>query len=121
MDLQGNVRLLLMLEWCISNSDEIHQGGNGAKNSFFSSTNTKGKKVSQLKYCLRLLRSAVFTQNEVLLQDLCDQGALSQLTQMLKSKKLQSSNQQTDVEIKCDILLILSASVRRTPTEKNCL
>jgi len=118
VDLQGNVRLLLMLEWCTSNLDDINQGENGAKNSFFSSTNTKGRKVSQLKYCLRLLRSAVFTQNEVLLQDLCDQGALSQLTKMLKNKKLQSSNQQTDVEIECDILLILSAMCERDTHRK---
>ena len=45
----------------------------------FHGTGGRGNKKAQMRYCLRFIRSMVSTGNEVLMQDMCDQGIISQL------------------------------------------
>ena len=72
----------------------------------------RGTKRAQLKYCLRVLRSVVSTNNEQAIQDLTDQGALALLIGILKRllqhDEAKKSNDQLDVEIQSDMLFILS-------------
>ena len=51
-------------------------GGHG--NSFHGSGG-RGNKRSQMRYCLRLLRSMVSVGDDALNQDLVDQGAINQI------------------------------------------
>lgn len=51
-------------------------GGHG--NSFHG-TSGRGNKKAQMRHCLRLMRSVVSTEDEVILQDMSDQGAINQL------------------------------------------
>ena len=55
-------------------------GGHG--NSFHG-TGGRGNKRAQMRYCLRVLRSVVSTGDEVVLQDLADQGAINQIISKL--------------------------------------
>ncbi|MGH0179523.1 UNVERIFIED_CONTAM: hypothetical protein FKN15_002072 [Acipenser sinensis] len=73
MTCQGNTRLLLLLEWCVSQDAFFGQGNS------FHGTGGRGNKKSQMRYCLRLLRSVVSLSDETVNRDLCDQGALDQL------------------------------------------
>ena len=50
----------------------------GQGNSFHG-TGGRGNKKAQMRHCLRLMRSVVSTEDEVVLQDLADQGAINQL------------------------------------------
>lgn len=102
MACQGNIRLLLLLEWCVSDDDVYSGEGNS-----FHGSGSRGTKKAQLRYCLRLLRAAVFTGHQQLILDLCDQGVLSQLLQILQGYP--ESNDVIDIEIQCDLLHILSA------------
>ena len=51
-------------------------GGHG--NSFYGAGG-RGSKRAQMRYCIRLLRSICNTGDEEILQDLTDQGIISQL------------------------------------------
>lgn len=51
-------------------------GGHG--NSFFG-VGGRGSKRAQLRFCIRLLRSVCNAGNEDILQDLTDQGLISQI------------------------------------------
>ncbi|ELU15468.1 hypothetical protein CAPTEDRAFT_176397 [Capitella teleta] len=106
MTCQGSTRLLLLLEWCFG-SDEF--GGHG--NSFHGAGG-RGNKRAQMRHCLRLIRSMVSNGKENILQDLADQGAITQLTTIL-SRFLQIRSKRTedsiDIEIQTDMLIILSA------------
>lgn len=73
MTCQGSTRILLLLEWCCGTEDF---GGHG--NSFHG-TGGRGNKRAQMRHCLRLLRSVVSTGQEVVIQDLADQGAINQI------------------------------------------
>lgn len=50
----------------------------GQGNSFHG-TGGRGNKRAQMRHCLRLMRSIVSTEDEVVIQDLADQGAINQL------------------------------------------
>ncbi|KPP76908.1 hypothetical protein Z043_103707, partial [Scleropages formosus] len=82
---QGNTRLLLLLEWCAEQGDMdclSHWGGATGKEQHghsFHGTGGRGSKKAQLRYCLRLLRTMASLANETLNQDLCDEGAITQL------------------------------------------
>ena len=63
-----------MLLYTQTQSDEYRGEGNS-----FHGPGSRDSKKAQMKYTLRLLRALVFTNNFVLIQDLCDQGVMSQL------------------------------------------
>nr|CAB3227189.1 uncharacterized protein C7orf63 [Phallusia mammillata] len=98
---QGNTRLLLLLEWCVS---ETKFEGHG--NSFHGSGG-RGNKKAQMRFCLRLLNAIVSSGNEATAQDLCDQGVISQLLNILQNFFVESDDAM-DVEMQCDMLYILS-------------
>lgn len=80
----------------------------GYGNSFHAKGG-RGSKKAQLKYCLRVVRSIVSTNNEQALQDLTDQGALGILAVILKKySSNEKQNDQIDIEIQCDILFIIT-------------
>lgn len=100
---QGSTRLLLLLEWC-TGKDEF--GGYG--NSFHGTAGYDNKKA-QMRYVLRLIRSMVSTGADAVLNDLVDQGALHQLTGILKGQDPNPATEEAiDVEMQCDMLFILS-------------
>ncbi|XP_077124392.1 cilia- and flagella-associated protein 69 isoform X1 [Ranitomeya variabilis] len=102
---QGNTRILLFLEWCCTLDAFFGQGNS------FHGTGGRGNKHAQMRYSLRLLRSVVSVGDETVNQDLCDQGAISQLLGILK-KTISSAEADNDavlLEIQCDLLFILSA------------
>ncbi|ESO82065.1 hypothetical protein LOTGIDRAFT_223522 [Lottia gigantea] len=102
---QGNTRLLLLLEWCIQSDDFSGQGNS------FHGTGGRGNKKSQMCQCLRIMRSVVSTEDELVLQDLSDQGAINQLIGILKKVFAVPIAKYTaiDIEMQTDILIILSS------------
>ncbi|XP_064410355.1 cilia- and flagella-associated protein 69 [Latimeria chalumnae] len=103
MTCQGNTRLLLFLEWCVSQDPYFGRG------NCFHATGGYGNKCPQMRHCLRLLRSVVSLGHEAVNQDLCDQGAINQLLDVLNSI-ICSSEEENEflLEIQTDILIILS-------------
>lgn len=59
---------------CLHHSDAFSGQGHS-----FHGTGGRGGKKAQMRYCIRVLRSVVCVGNELLIQDLCDQGAIGQL------------------------------------------
>lgn len=102
---QGNTRILLFLEWCSS------QDGFSGQGNCFHGTGGRGNKHAQMRYSLRLLRAMVSIGDEGVNQDLCDQGAISQLLGLLKKSLADSSGKDNSIlmEIQSDILFILSS------------
>ena len=75
----------------------------------FHAKGGRGSKRSQLKYCLRLIRSIVSLENEDAIQDLSDQGAIGVLLKILeKYSRTIDKYDQIDVDILSDILFILT-------------
>ncbi|KAG9476552.1 hypothetical protein GDO78_003215 [Eleutherodactylus coqui] len=105
MTCQGNTRILLFLEWCCSQDAFFGQG------NCFHGTGGRDNKHAQMRYSLRLLRSMVSVGDETVNQDLCDQGAISQLLETLKKVMAgaEASNDAVLLEIQCDLLFILSS------------
>lgn len=104
MTCQGSTRILLLLEWCVGKEDF---GGHG--NSIHG-TGGRGNKRAQMRHCLRLLRSVVTTSDEIVIQDLADQGAINQIITILSNAiQSQSDDDSIDVEMQSDMLLILSS------------
>ena len=115
----GSNRLLVFLEWCHSGAGTTTETAESATETAyagygnsFHAKGGRGTKRAQLKYCLRVLRSIVSTSNEQAIQDLTDQGALTILSNVLRSyannEHEQRVNDQIDVEIQCDILFVLT-------------
>ncbi|BFZ02069.1 hypothetical protein BsWGS_05107 [Bradybaena similaris] len=104
MTCQGSTRLLLLLEWCVGTEDFSGHGNS------FHGKGGRGSKKAQLHYCLRLMRSMVFTGDQMVLQDLADQGAISQLIGVLNTSFTQEiyEGDEVDIEMQTDILYILS-------------
>ncbi|KAK7110003.1 cilia- and flagella-associated protein 69-like isoform X2 [Littorina saxatilis] len=104
MTCQGSTRLLLLLEWCVG-PDSF--GGQG--NSFHG-TGGRGNKKGQMRHCLRLMRSVVSTENDVILQDMADQGAINQMLGVLNTAFTKTAEEYDTVEIEMqsDILFVLS-------------
>lgn len=100
---QGNTRLLLLLEWCTA--EKIQFSGHG--NSYHGAGG-RGNKKAQMRGCLRLLRAVVSHGNEITNQDLCDQGIITQLLNILEPLSKQDSDNCVDIEMQCDMLYILS-------------
>ncbi|KAI4889474.1 hypothetical protein NFI96_015244 [Prochilodus magdalenae] len=101
---QANTCLLMLLEWCTQQDSYFGQGHG------FHGTGGRGGKKAQMRYCVRLLRCMVSLSNSLINQDLCDQGAISQLLGLLR--QFQEREEEEDavcVEIQTDVLLTLSA------------
>lgn len=106
MACQANTCLLVLLDWCTQKgTDSIFGHGQG----FHGSGSRSGRKA-QMRYCIRLLRCMASLSNSLINQDLCDQGAISQLLGLLR--RLQETTEEEDavsIEIQTDILVTLSS------------
>ncbi|NXO75951.1 CFA69 protein, partial [Sitta europaea] len=101
---QANTLLLVFLEWCIG-QDPFFTRGNS-----FHGTGGRGNKLAQMRYSLRALRSVVALYDDAVSINLCDQGAISQLLDILQYAADKSEEKEGTVllEIQADILFILS-------------
>ncbi|NWZ92395.1 CFA69 protein, partial [Nesospiza acunhae] len=101
---QANTVLLVFLEWCIS-QDAFFGRGNS-----FHGTGGRGTKLAQMRYSLRALRSVVALYDDAVSNNLYDQGAISQLLDILKYAADKSKEKESIalLEIQADILFILS-------------
>ncbi|NXB01595.1 CFA69 protein, partial [Cnemophilus loriae] len=101
---QANTLLLVFLEWC-TGQDPFFGRGNS-----FHGTGGRGNKLAQMRYSLRVLRSVVALYDDAVSINLCDQGAISQLLDILKyaASKCKEKESTVLVEIQADILFILS-------------
>ncbi|XP_039193737.1 cilia- and flagella-associated protein 69 isoform X1 [Crotalus tigris] len=99
---QGNTRLLLFLEWCVSNDPFFTQGNS------FHGTGGRGTKLAQMRFCLRVLNPIVSLGDDAVNGDLCDQGAIHQLLGILKTTTTNHKDSALVMEIQSDLLLILS-------------
>ncbi|KAK2187769.1 hypothetical protein NP493_155g04048 [Ridgeia piscesae] len=95
---QGSTRLLLLLEWCVGTDDF---GGDG--NSFYA-VGGRGNKRAQMRHCLRLMKCMTATVDENVLQDFADQGAINQLTGILR---LMQQRDMSSDEIDCAGILLM--------------
>ncbi|KAM8967141.1 cilia- and flagella-associated protein 69 [Pelodytes ibericus] len=104
MTCQGNTRILLFLEWCVCQEPLDGHG------SCFHGTGGRCNKHALMRYSLRLLRSVVAVWDETVNQDLCDQGAISQLLGLMKIvlNHKQWTEDRILLEIQVDLLYILS-------------
>ncbi|NXD96702.1 CFA69 protein, partial [Chaetorhynchus papuensis] len=101
---QANTLLLVFLEWCIGQDPFFGQGNS------FHGTGGRGNKIAQMRYGLRVLRFVVSLYDEAVTSNLCDQGAISQLLDILKYAANKSKERETTIllEIQADALFILS-------------
>ncbi|NXV68276.1 CFA69 protein, partial [Molothrus ater] len=101
---QANTLLLMFLEWCIG-QDPFFGRGNS-----FHGTGGRGTKLAQMRYSLRALRSVVALYDDVVSKNLCDQGAISQLLDILKYAADISKEKESIalLEIQADVFFILS-------------
>ncbi|NXI28777.1 CFA69 protein, partial [Sterrhoptilus dennistouni] len=101
---QANTLLLVFLEWCIGQDPFFGQGNS------FHGTHGLGNKFAQMRYSLRVLRSIVTLYDDAVSINLCDQGAISQLLDILKYAADKSKAKEVTIllEIQADILFILS-------------
>ncbi|XP_066053986.1 cilia- and flagella-associated protein 69 isoform X2 [Chamaea fasciata] len=101
---QANTLLLVFLEWCIG-QDPFFGRGNS-----FHGTGGRGNKLAQMRYSLRVLRSAVALYDDAVSINLCDQGAIRQLLDILKYAADISKEKEDTLllEIQADVLFILS-------------
>nr|ACI62513.1 hypothetical protein [Oryctolagus cuniculus] len=104
MSCQGNARVLAFLQWCKS-EDPFFSHGNS-----FHGSGGRGNKFAQMRYSLRLLRAMVSTEDETVNTDLCENGAIQQLTGIFKTiiSNPDENEEAIVLEIQSDILLILS-------------
>ncbi|NWW47815.1 CFA69 protein, partial [Pedionomus torquatus] len=102
---QANTLLLVFLEWCICQAPFFGQGNS------FHGTGGRGNKLAQMRYSLRVLRSVVSLYDDAVNLNLCDQGAISQLLDILKYAANKSKEKEYAVllEIETDTLFVLSA------------
>ncbi|NXM69462.1 CFA69 protein, partial [Serilophus lunatus] len=101
---QANTLLLVFLEWCIGQDPFFGQGNS------FHGTGGRGNKLAQVRYSLRVLRSVVCLYDDAVNLNLCDQGAISQLLDILKYAANKSKEKEDAIllEIQADALFILS-------------
>ncbi|KFP58940.1 Uncharacterized protein C7orf63, partial [Cariama cristata] len=102
---QANTLLLVFLEWCIGQDPFFGQGNS------FHGTGGRGNKLAQMRYSLRVLRSVVSLYDDAVILNLCDQGAISQLLDILKYAANKSKEKEDAIllEIQSDVLFLLSA------------
>ncbi|KAB5565405.1 hypothetical protein PHYPO_G00241010 [Pangasianodon hypophthalmus] len=107
MACQANTCLLVLLDWCTqqAGADSFFGQGQG-----FHGSGGRGGRKAQMRYCTRLLRCMASLSNSLINQDLCDQGAISQLLGLLR--RFQERKEEEDavsVEIQTDVLVTLSS------------
>ncbi|XP_073677631.1 cilia- and flagella-associated protein 69-like [Garra rufa] len=103
MTCQANTCLLLLLDWCLQDDSS------GGRGHGFHGSGGRGGKKAQMRYCVRVLRSAVSVENEPLQQDLCDQGAIGQLLGVLRWFMGRPEDEDAvSLEIQVDCQFILS-------------
>ncbi|NXN11766.1 CFA69 protein, partial [Indicator maculatus] len=102
---QANTLLLLFLEWCMGQDAFSGQGNS------FHARGGRGSKLAQMRFSLRVLRSVVSLYHGAVSLSLCDQGAISQLLDVLKYAADKSKEQEDAIllEIQADLLFLLSA------------
>ncbi|XP_071591295.1 cilia- and flagella-associated protein 69 isoform X3 [Heliangelus exortis] len=81
----------------------------GQSNSFHG-TRGRGNKLAQMRYSLRVLRAVVSLYDDAVNLNLCDQGAIGQLLDILKYAADKSKEKEDAIllEIQADIFFILS-------------
>ncbi|NXI08443.1 CFA69 protein, partial [Irena cyanogastra] len=101
---QANTLLLVFLEWCVAQDPFFGQG------SSLHGMGGRGNKLAQIRYSLRALRSVVALYDDAVSINLCDQGAISQLLDILKYAADKSKEEECTMllEIQADVLFILS-------------
>ncbi|NWT90022.1 CFA69 protein, partial [Lanius ludovicianus] len=101
---QANTRLLVFLEWCIGQDPFFGQGNS------FHGTGGRGNKLAQMRYGLRVLRFVVSLYDDAVNINLCDQGAINQLLDILKYTVNKSKEKEITIllEIQADTLFVLS-------------
>ncbi|XP_059828185.1 cilia- and flagella-associated protein 69-like [Hypanus sabinus] len=104
MECQGNTRLLLFLDWCVSQDPYFGKGNS------FHATGGHGNKKAQMRYCLRVLRSMASLGEEIINKSLCDQGVINQLIDILEGMTDTSEKEsEINLNMQTDILIILSS------------
>ncbi|XP_008110703.1 cilia- and flagella-associated protein 69 isoform X2 [Anolis carolinensis] len=98
----GNTRLLMFLEWCLSNEPFFAQGNS------FHGTGGRGTKLAQMRYCLKVLNRVVSLCDGTVNLDLCDNGAIQQLLDILKKTTRKYEEDAIVLEIQTYVFLILS-------------
>ncbi|NXP23821.1 CFA69 protein, partial [Scytalopus superciliaris] len=99
---QASTLLLVFLEWCIGQDPFFGQGNS------FHGTGGRGNKLAQMRYSLRVLRSVVCLYDDAVNLNLCDQGAISQLLDILKYATNKYKEDAVLLDIQADTLFILS-------------
>ncbi|NXH45937.1 CFA69 protein, partial [Dicaeum eximium] len=101
---QANTLLLLFLEWCMG--QDLFSG----RGDSFHGRGGRGNKLAQMRYSLQVLRSVVALYDDAVSINLCDQGAISQLLDILKYAADKSKEKESTIllEIQADVLFILS-------------
>ncbi|XP_051658089.1 cilia- and flagella-associated protein 69-like isoform X3 [Manacus candei] len=101
---QANTLLLVFLEWCIGQDPFFGQGNS------FHGTGGRGNKLAQMRYSLRVLRIVASLYDDAVNLNLCDQGAISQLLDILRYAANKSKEKEDAIllEIQTDTLFILS-------------
>ncbi|MCJ8735662.1 hypothetical protein PDJAM_G00249940 [Pangasius djambal] len=107
MACQASTCLLVLLDWCThqAGADSFFGQGQG-----FHGSGGRGGRKAQMRYCVRLLRCMASLSSSLINQDLCDQGAISQLLGLLR--RFQERKEEEDavsVEIQTDVLVTLSS------------
>uniref|UniRef100_A0A3P9KSL4 Cilia- and flagella-associated protein 69 ARM repeats domain-containing protein n=1 Tax=Oryzias latipes TaxID=8090 RepID=A0A3P9KSL4_ORYLA len=103
MSYQGNNYLLLLLDWCVESGASYFPGQS------FNAREGKRNKKTQMLHCIRVLQSVTFQGVEFVNQDLCDQGAIHQLLEILMQMEARTyEDDEVAVEIMSDIQLLLS-------------
>ncbi|NXD18941.1 CFA69 protein, partial [Spelaeornis formosus] len=101
---QANTLVLVFLEWCTGQDAFFGRGHS------FHGTGGRGNKLAQMRYSLRVLRSVVALYDDAVSINLCDQGAIIHLLDILQYAADKSKEKESTVllEIQADILFILS-------------
>ncbi|XP_027494827.1 cilia- and flagella-associated protein 69-like isoform X2 [Corapipo altera] len=101
---QANTLLLVFLEWCIGQDPFFGQGNS------FHGTGGRGNKLAQMRYSLRVLRVVASIYDDAVNLNLCDQGAINQLLDILRYAANKSKEKEDAIllEIQADTLFILS-------------
>ncbi|XP_061112007.1 cilia- and flagella-associated protein 69-like [Conger conger] len=102
---QGNTLLLLLMDRCTKQGQTDACSGQGG----WLGNGVTGDTKAQLHGCVRVLRAMVSLGSDIINQDLCDQGAITQFLETLM--QLESSNKEEaaiTIEIMTDLQQILS-------------
>ncbi|XP_061521642.1 cilia- and flagella-associated protein 69-like isoform X2 [Phycodurus eques] len=104
MSCYGNVALLHLLDWC------ARQDGFSGQGHSFHATGGRGSKKAHMRYSVRLMRSVTSLAHKTLNQDLCDQGTIHLLLELLMQMEWSPGEEDAvTVEMKSDMQIVLAA------------